>query len=233
MKCPDCDKEFETEGPLNQHRIAKHDFKIPIEKKPINYKRISLWGAVILVILIIIYLIFKPSGYVPLPYMENSIGSKDASVTVIEFSDFECPACKSFWSNVEPQLKEELVDTGKVRFVYKHFPLPQHKYAFKSAEASECAADQGKFWEYHDRLFTESLLDVKNLKRYAQELGLDTEKFDKCLKSGVMRSRINDDLSYGAVSKVQATPSFLINGKLMSGFKPFEQFKEIIGKEIN
>ena len=237
LKCPDCSKEFENEGPLNQHRIAKHDFKT-IEKKQINYKRIFSWGVVILIVLFVIYLIFKPIGYVPLPYMENSIGSKDAPVTVIEFSDFECPACKYFWSNVETQFKEELVDTGKVRFVYKHFPLPQHKYAFKAAEASECAADQGKFWEYHDKLF-ENQLECKNatdhkamVVGFAKDLNLDVNKFESCLNSNKYLSEVENDIEAGKMAKIQGTPTFFINNRTIIGPKPIKAFKEIINEEL-
>ncbi len=233
IECLDCKKKFDTEEALNQHRKMKHETN-QTEQKPINYKKFIWYGIGVLIILFIGYLIFRPGiRYDPLPYTEHFLGGADAKVTIIEFSDFECPACKFFWSNIEPQLKEEFMDTEKIKFVYKHFPLSQHRYAFKASEASECASDQGKFWEFHDKIFSSDSLDVQNLKKIAKELNLDADKFNNCLDSGVMRSRVEDDFEHGVISKVQATPSFLINGKLMSGAKPFDQFKEIIDKELN
>src|SRR3989344_2071642 len=129
-----------------------------------------------------------PTGIVDVSADDDPvIGDKDAKVTIIEFSDFQCPFCSRFREQTFDQLKKEYIDTGKVKFVYRDFPLESiHPNALKAAEASECADDQGKFWEYHDILFSKqdewSQSDgISKFKVYAKDLSLDTSKFDKCL----------------------------------------------------
>lgn len=162
-------------------------------------------------------------------------GVESAPVTVVEFSDFECPFCARFYSPTLSQLLSEYVDTGKVKFVYKHFPLVSiHPHALKAAEASECAAEQGAFWEYHDKLFeNQQFLTVQDLKKYAENLGLNTDQFNDCLDSGKYYEKVQQDLSEGQKSGVTGTPAFFINGILLSGAQPFETFQKIIETELN
>lgn len=138
-------------------------------------------------------------------------GAATSSVTLVEFSDFQCPACQA----AEAVVEDALAQYGNVRFEYHHFPLTSiHRLAFKAAVASECAADQGKFWEYHDRLFREQPnFSQKDLVAYAQDLGLDTDSFTACLGSGDPAQRVKDDAAEAARLRLQGTPTFFINGQ--------------------
>lgn len=157
-------------------------------------------------------------------------GSPDAPVTIIEFSDFQCPYCKK---NVPvlKQLEEEYGD--KISIVFRDFPLPFHDKAQKAAEAAECAHEQGKFWEYHDRLFSaQNKLAVDDLKAAAADLGLDTDKFNKCLDSGKYADEVKKDQEDGQKVGVTGTPAAFINGKLVNGARPIDNFKAIIDAEL-
>src|SRR3989338_2499977 len=157
-------------------------------------------------------------------------GGKDAKITIVEFSDYQCPYCVRAESVVE-----QIMETygNKVKFVYRDFPLPGHQFAQKAAEASECADDQGKFWEYHDLLFeNQQSLATSNLKQYAKDLGLNTEQFNSCLDSGKYTQEVRKDLNDGASYSVEGTPAFFVNGKPVVGAQPFSVFKEIIEEEL-
>lgn len=160
-------------------------------------------------------------------------GSADAPVTIVEFSDFECPFCTRFYTQTLPQIEEQYIKTGNVKFVYRDFPLGFHANAQKAAEAAECAAEQGKFWEMHDKLFEEGVEgSVSSFKRFAADLGLDTTKFNDCLDSGKMESEVKKDMADGSAMGISGTPGFIINGQLVSGAQPFEVFKQIIDGEL-
>jgi protein-disulfide isomerase len=160
-------------------------------------------------------------------------GDEDAPVTITEWSDFECPFCTRFYEQTYPQIVEEYVETGKVKFVYRHFPLNFHPNAQKAAEASECALEQDKFWEMHDVLFEKGVSGgVASFKQYAKDLGLDTEEFNDCLDSGRMADEVADDMSQGQNAGIRGTPGFLINDQLISGAQPFENFKTVIEAEL-
>ncbi len=178
-------------------------------------------------------------------------GSPDAPVTIIEFSDFQCPYCAAFfgsnealiasfkqqdptWEAAYPRIIEEYVETGKVKFVFRDFPLSNHPYAQKAAEAAECADDQEKFWEYHDILFEKTpKIEIESLKQYASDLGLDTAQFNNCLDSGKYTSEVQKDLQDGARAGVTGTPAFFVNGKKLSGAQPFSAFKQVIEEELS
>ncbi len=169
-------------------------------------------------------------------------GSKDAPVEIIEFSDFQCPFCRAFWRQTLPKLEKNYIDTGKVKFVYRDFPLAQiHPTAQKAAEAAECAEEQNKYWEYHDKVFEEQekqgqgtvQFTAADLKQWAADLGLDTAKFNKCLDSGKYQSEVEKDMQDGISVGVSGTPAFFINGIPVSGAQPFEVFKEIIDAELS
>ncbi|HLC50587.1 MAG TPA: DsbA family protein [Candidatus Nanoarchaeia archaeon] len=162
-----------------------------------------------------------------------SIGSEDAKVTIIEFSDFQCPYCGKFYFETFPSIYSDYIKTGKVRFVMRNFPLGFHQYAEKTAEAAECANEQDKFWEYQNLLFiNQKSLDDENLKKYASDLKLDSVKFDSCLDSGKMAGKIQADLSDAESYGVDSTPAFLINGQLLVGAQPFSKFQSIIESEL-
>ncbi|MEW6408049.1 MAG: DsbA family protein [Patescibacteria group bacterium] len=159
-------------------------------------------------------------------------GDKNAPITLVEYSDFQCPYCKKFNPTMQQVMQEY---SGKVRWVYRHFPLSFHQNAQKSAEASECAGEQNKFWEYSDKLFENSQADgtglnTDDLKRYAKELGLNTSKFNDCLASGKFTSKVNADMASGQAAGISGTPGTILidkngNTQLISGALPYEQIK--------
>jgi protein-disulfide isomerase len=157
-------------------------------------------------------------------------GPKDAKVTIVEFSDFECPYCGAAHDTVEQVMSTY---AGKVRLVYRQFPLNFHPHAAKAAEASLCASDQGKFWEYHDVLFkNQKKLDPTDLKAHASEVGLDAQKFGQCLESGDKKKAVDADQQAGLAAGVGGTPAFFINGIFLNGAQPIEEFKKVIDGEL-
>ncbi len=162
-----------------------------------------------------------------------TIGSPDAPVTIVEFSEFQCPYCAMYVQETFPQIDEEYIQTGKVRYVFRNFPLSFHEYAQKAAEASLCAYEQGMFWEYHDVLFAnQETLDVASLKQHAEDLGLDMAKFNDCLDSGAMTEKVMQDVADGTALGVSGTPSFFVNGIALFGAQPFSSFQDLIEEEL-
>jgi len=160
-------------------------------------------------------------------------GEKDAPVTIIEFSDYECPFCARFYSQTLNQIDEKYIKTGKVRLVYRDFPLSIHANAPKAGEAAECAGEQDKYYEMHDILFENGVSGgVASYKVFAGQIGLDQAKFDSCLDSGEMASEVQKDFADGSKYGVQGTPAFFINGKLISGAQPFSVFEAAIEAEL-
>src|SRR3989304_9730917 len=126
-------------------------------------------------------------------------GDKNAKVTLIEFSDFQCPFCALYVNQTLPQIENDYIKTGKVKYVFKDFPLSIHQNAPKAAEAALCAGEQGKYWEMHDLLFkNQKALGPDNLSSYAKDLALDTSKFKECLDSGKYAAKIKKDMEEGA-----------------------------------
>jgi protein-disulfide isomerase len=166
------------------------------------------------------------------------IGSPDAPVTIIEFSDFQCPFCAAFFSETLPTIKTDYIDTEKVRMVYRDFPLSNiHPHAEEAAEAANCASEQGKFWEYHDLLFQNQQIwasgnTTVELRGYASNLGLDETAFDQCLSSGRYADEVSKDLMDGQTAGVTGTPTFFINGLKVVGAQPSDVFTSIIDSEL-
>jgi len=153
-------------------------------------------------------------------------GDVNAPVTLVEYSDFECP----YSSRIQPTLKQALEEfDGQIRLIYRHFPLSFHANSQKAGEASECAGDQDKFWEMHDMLFeNQSALDVASLKSYAADLGLNTSTFNNCLDSGTYAEKVSSGLIEGSEYGVQGTPATFVNGTLVSGARSYESFKAAV-----
>lgn len=169
------------------------------------------------------------------------LGDSNALITLIEFSDFQCPFCRKFYKETLPQIKKEYILTGKAKLVYRDFPLTQiHPGATPAAEGTECAKEQGKFWEMHDMIFDEQekqgsgtvQFTADDVKTWAAKIDLDTTKFNQCLDSGKYRQEVEKDLADGSVAGVNGTPATFINGRLISGAQPFAAFKVIIDEEL-
>ena len=157
-------------------------------------------------------------------------GDINAPITIIEFSDFECPYCRRAQKTIK-KVEEKYGD--KVRFVFRHFPLPFHKKAPKASEAAQCANDQGAFWPFHKALFAkDARLDVAEFKGLAVKNKLDTTKFNKCLDSGRYAQRVLDDIKAGKKLGITGTPTFFVNGVKLVGAVPFSDFAEVIEQEL-
>lgn len=166
-------------------------------------------------------------------------GYADAPVTIIEFSDYQCPYCKRFASTVFPTLKHDYIDTGKVRYVFRDFPLTQiHPQAAKAHEGAHCAGEQDRYWDMHELLFqNQKDLSVPSLSRYAAEIGIDVEAFETCLEKGKHGAAIQLDIQAGAKAGVRGTPSFIIGksgssdsitGTIVRGAQPLAKFRQVI-----
>ncbi len=166
------------------------------------------------------------------------LGEKDAPVTIVEFSDFQCPFCSRFFNDAYTEIKSKYIDTGKVKFVYRDFPLGGHAQAAIAAQAAECAGDQDAYWSMHDMLFSKTTewsgqeTASDTFKAYASDLGLETADFNKCLDEGQYATEVSDDMTYGRSIGVSGTPTFYINGKKIVGAQPFSAFETIIEEEL-
>ena len=155
-------------------------------------------------------------------------GADDAPITIVEFTDYECPFCGRYIRDTYPALLAEYGD--RMKYVVRNFPLSSiHPNARKAAEAAECAFDQGRFWEYHDALFqNQGALDVPSLKAYAEELGLDVETFSTCLDSGAKREVVAADHRDALAHGVNGTPTFFVNGRMLVGAQQLAAFEALL-----
>ncbi len=159
-----------------------------------------------------------------------SKGPADALVTMVEWSDFQCPFCSKVVPTVDQLFKE---NPGKIRVVFRHYPLPFHQNAHIAAEAAEAAREQGKFWEMHDKMFAnQQALTRPDLEKYAQEFGLDMTKFKGALDSGKFKKHVDDDMAAGSAIGVSGTPNVFVNGRLLAGAYPYDEFKKIVDDEL-
>ena len=165
---------------------------------------------------------------------ELSLGDPNAPVTVIEFSDFQCPFCTRFYEGTIKELKVNYVDTGKVYYVYKHFPLSFHASAQIAGEAVECANEQEAWYEYHAKIFDAQDGDFtkSDLKSWAVGIVPDTEAFGTCLDSGKYESKIKADMVEGQEAGVSGTPATFVNGIMVSGAQPYSAFSELVDSEL-
>jgi protein-disulfide isomerase len=203
---------------------------------------VSRPGSVAALGLLLVLLVAEPGRAAETPVtreavvaaIENGPGAKrgrlDAPVTIVEFSDFQCSFCRKFWRETLPRLDERYIQTGKVRFVYRHLAILGPP-SVQAANAAECAGEQGRFWPYHDLLFERvgpfAFTDSR-LKGYAGELRLDGKRFGTCVDEGRYRKRIEQETLIGQMLGMTGTPSFLINGRLLIGAHPFETFVRVI-----
>jgi protein-disulfide isomerase len=168
-------------------------------------------------------------------------GDKNAPLTLIEFTDFQCPFCGRHFKNTMPQIETDYIKTGKVKYVLRDYPLESiHPNAFKAAEAADCAGEQGKYWEMHDQLFeNQHALEPAKLPGYAKAAGLDVEKFNQCLDSGKFADQIRKEQAEGQQAGVNGTPSFFLGltdpkssevkvARTITGAQAFGSFKAAI-----
>jgi protein-disulfide isomerase len=159
------------------------------------------------------------------------LGPDDAPITIIEFSDYECPFCKRWHDDSFERLIQTFPD--EVRFVYRDFPLTNiHPNAAPAAEAANCAHEQGRFWDFHRKLFSTTLLNNQVYLSYAEELGLDQAAFEECVSSRRYQDEVIADLEWAVNLGISSTPTFFINGIAIVGAQPFEVFYEVITKEL-
>jgi len=165
-------------------------------------------------------------------------GDPAARVTIVEYSDFQCPYCGVYATEVYPKLDERYIKTGKVKYVFRAVVLPQHRQAQKATEAAECAGDQGRFWEMHDMLFAKQSEwadkggAVEIFKGYALALGLNEAIFQGCLDSGKYADMPAENLADARKIGITGTPTFLINNRLLPGAYPLEAFVQVIEEEL-
>lgn len=160
-----------------------------------------------------------------------SLGPDDAPITIVEFSDFQCPFCRRFHDDTYQALLDSY--PGKIRFVYRNLPLTSiHPNAMPAAIASLCANDQNAYWDFHEKLFSNETLDEATYIQYATDLGLDVETFTACLSSGKHDEFIKQDMDFSLGLGVQSTPTFFVNGLAIIGAQPLANFKQIIDKEL-
>jgi protein-disulfide isomerase len=164
---------------------------------------------------------------------DRAVGPADAPLTVVEFADFQCGGCAIYAQRELPRIKNELAQEGLVRFVFMDFPLPMHEHAVLAARAGRCAHDQGRFWEYHDRVYAGHAEwafqsdPSGTLVEYAAAEGLNPEAFQQCLRSDQFTEEVNASYQLGRSVGVRATPSLVVNGRLLDGVPSAEQLREM------
>ncbi|MGI0063573.1 MAG: DsbA family protein [Nitrosopumilaceae archaeon] len=173
-------------------------------------------------------------------------GDPNAPITIVEFSDFQCPFCARFFTTTFPLIEKNYIETGKVKFVYRDFPIPSiHQNAIPAAIAAECADEQGMFWEYHDKIFENQILwqdldnqnVVRTFEQFAKELALDTDTFNTCLESAKYLDEVQNDLNDGISYGVAGTPGFFIGNEkigygMVSGAQPYAAFQQVLDQVL-
>jgi protein-disulfide isomerase len=165
-----------------------------------------------------------------------SKGNANAKVVIIEYSDYQCPFCSRFTLDILPLLQNDYIETGKVQFIFKDFPIPNHKYAEKASEATYCAGEQNEdyFWKMHVKLFEKQKnLEIKDLEKYAEEMGLNMDAFRICLENDKYKNLILRNRNEGLRAGVEGTPTIFINNIKLAGLPAYENLKKIIDLELN
>jgi len=180
----------------------------------------------VMAVLILIKVLSQKSDYAAFTEKRAMRGNLESSIVIEEWSDFECPACGEAYALIEKIFEQY---QGKVKFVYRHFPLPYHRYAYQAAVASECAQDQGKFWDYYNQLFqNQKNLTNNDLKKYADLAGFDQELFNDCLDSEVKEKVVDDDLQEAKRLNLSFTPSIFINGQLVEDWQKLPEVLQLL-----
>ncbi|RPH57116.1 MAG: DsbA family protein [Chloroflexi bacterium] len=162
-----------------------------------------------------------------------ALGPADAPITIVEFSDYQCPYCQKWYDEVLTRLLKDY--ENKIRFVYRDFPLPPsiHPEAQPAAEAAHCAGEQGAYWQFHNAIFSNKyMLSAQAYQKYAEELGLDLDAFNTCISDHRYKSVVEDNVNVAFSVEVGSTPTFFINGMKVVGAQPYAVFQQIIDKEL-
>jgi len=212
---------FKIEGGTQQAAVVKPQKQVEAQKKEPENKALTA------------------EQIAKLPDDDTVIGDPNAPIAFVEFSDFQCPYCARFFKTTLPLIEENYIKTGKVKLIYRDFPIGGHAQAELTAQTAECADEQGKFRQMHDLLFREQESwagnedALKLMKEYAKKLGLDAKQFNECLDSKKYASEVRKDLVDGATSGISGTPGFFVNGKIISGAMPYEEvFKPVFEAEL-
>lgn len=166
------------------------------------------------------------------------LGDEDAPVTIVEFSDYQCPYCGKFFRETLPAIKEKYIDTGKVKLVYRDLPLSFHQDAYPMAHLAECVRDQkgdDAYFKIHDKIFElmgQSGIDSEAMLAYAAELGVDTDELTECTESDKFKQEIEGDIADANKVGINGTPGFIVNNNVISGAQPFAAFESIIEAEL-
>lgn len=164
-------------------------------------------------------------------------GDKKATVTIVEFSEYQCPFCKMYFDNTYGQLEKDYIDTGKVKYVFRDYPLDFHENAYPAALAAECLRDQKgdkAYFELHNKIFeNQDSMSYDNFEKWASELGANKAKFKTCFDTDKFKDEIAKDIQDGKNVGVRGTPAFFVNGRFLSGAQPYENFKAIIDEELS
>ncbi len=183
-----------------------------------------------------------PTPSYPPPTVDDDpvLGDPDAPVTLIEFSDFQCPFCRRFYETTLPQIKENYVATGKVKLVFRDFPLPFHPMAIPAAQSANCAGEQNKYWEMHDQIFDQQAGESGTVSFTEEDLitwaagvaDLDQAAWQTCFESDKYTTEINNDLADGSAAGVSGTPTVFVNGTPIVGAQPYAAFVQAIEAEL-
>ena len=233
----------EVKEVTDKEESKKDTFKFEFNKK-------MVWEVIAILLLIVLIIIaFRngeqpspttPTRQQPLAPVEVSadddpfLGDANAPVTIVEFSDFQCPFCGRFFTETLPLIKQNYIDTGKAKFVYRDFPLSSiHPEATPAAEAAECADEQGKFWEFHDKIFmNQEVLGKEFYILAAGDLGLNIGQFIQCINTRRYQSEVQADFNYGSGLGITGTPTIFINGRMIVGAQPYAVFQQAIEAEL-
>ncbi|MBP9700480.1 DsbA family protein [Candidatus Woesebacteria bacterium] len=164
-------------------------------------------------------------------------GNNNAKVTMVEFTDYQCPFCARYFTDTYGQIMKNFVDNGKIKYVTRDYPLPFHANANIASQAARCAGDQRKYWEMHDKLFSNQAAwsegDPKTkFEQYAKEIGINSGNFMKCVNDGKYKQAVDADMALGTKVGVSATPSFAVNGKMIVGAYPYAEFEKAINEAL-
>jgi protein-disulfide isomerase len=221
----------------NQRRLAKQRQ----EEHSQAMQKWLIWGGFAIVVIAILFFVLRslnaPSAPSATSSLDKSEGPQDAAVVIREYGDFQCPACKQFALQITPKIKEEFVKTGKVRFEFRQMAFVGNE-SLRASEASECANDQGKFWEFYEKLYQEQngenvgIFSDDNLNRFAQDLNLNMDSFKSCMSTSKYAQKVKDETLEGEQKGVRQTPSVLINGALIDWGGDYTKLAAEIQKAI-